>query len=185
MHLVTPLARTTRLATWETVLACVEEATRVDPACRVVLDVAPGWGKAERLLREYLSVGADLDIDCVEKRVARIRQYDLTVRYDEIHECDVSDLDSATLARYDLVLLVDVLEHMTLDAGYTLLGRIPGWMVICVSAQPGPDGDGRRSTRPPVAVGWSRDFWLAHERLDAYTTNHDAAVVRLRRRAQA
>ena len=99
---------------------------------RSVLDVGAGPGKYGALLREYVAgvhwVGA------VEAWGPYITPR-LRCLYDEVIEADALTLDTDTFARYDCVLLVDVLEHFTHADGEALLDRIPSAVVICTPAQ--------------------------------------------------
>ena len=116
---------TSNLALWPTILSLVYQ---VAPAS--ILDVGPGHGKAGILLREYVGSPPIERLDAVEGWepyvTARMRAL-----YDHIHERDVMLLSAEELAVYDLVLMVDVIEHLTKDDGLALLERIPGRVVIC------------------------------------------------------
>ncbi len=94
-----------------------------------VLDVGPGWGKYERLLREYAS--PDLYMAAVEAWAPYVERHDLAARYDFLIVGDVLDQPAEVLARFDLVLMVDVIEHLPKGPALDLLDRIPGWVVIC------------------------------------------------------
>lgn len=129
-----------------------------------VLDVGPGWGKYATLLREYLNV-KPARIDAVEAHKPYVDQHGLAALYDEVLVGDVLDLDADRLALYDLVLMVDVIEHVDLQPGLDLLCRIPGRVVICTpvaffSNGPGlPDSETHRSHW--TAAEWE---WVAEHR---------------------
>lgn len=127
---------TSNLVIWPDILLTVEQAPH-----RRVLDVGPGHGKASVLLREYLSDPPDT-IDAVEAWEPYVTRFNLDGLYDRVYVGDVTaatwrgvdgDLVGAqdVLARYDLVLMGDVIEHIPLDAAMGLLRRIPGRVVIC------------------------------------------------------
>jgi 2-polyprenyl-3-methyl-5-hydroxy-6-metoxy-1,4-benzoquinol methylase len=143
---------TSNLAVWPHLLWLVEEAPHEH-----VLDVGPGWGKAATLLREYLNV-KPLRIDAVEVHKPYVDAHGLTRLYDEVLVGDVLELDPATLAGYDLVLMADVIEHLELAAAMELLARIPGRVVISTpeaffSNGPGlPESETHRSH-------WTPEVW--------------------------
>jgi len=55
----------------------------------------------------------------------------LIVNYDFIYKMPVQEMLDDHLKDYDLVLMVDVIEHLSKEEGLRLIDRIPGWMVIC------------------------------------------------------
>jgi hypothetical protein len=124
-----------------------------------VLDVGPGWGKYATLLREYLN-RKPLRIDAVEMHKPYVDAHGLGVLYDDVLVGDVCELPDEKLAEYDLVLMVDVIEHLEHAAAYELLDRIPGRVVICTpvdffSNGPGlPDSETHRSHW--TAADWRR-----------------------------
>lgn len=96
---------------------------------RRVLDVGPGWGKYAVLLREYLNEKPDR-IDAVEAWAGYVLEHRLDRLYDDVLVADVCRLPAEVLARYDVVLMVDVLEHLEDGEALDLLARIPGRIVI-------------------------------------------------------
>lgn len=92
-----------------------------------ILDVGPGRGKYAVLLREY--VDPLLIIDAVEAEQRYITPR-LRAIYDSVYWEDVT-LMGKRLDNYDLVLMVDVIEHIDKEIALELLNRIPGWIVIC------------------------------------------------------
>lgn len=146
-----------------------------DVAHRTVLDIGPGWGKYERLLREYLNIKPER-IDAVEAWYPYIGAHGLEHRYDTVFHGRASDpvwhgpageaFDAAQLlAGYDLVLMVDVIEHMPRDEAIELLGRIPGRVVICTPVDYFSNGPGLPPTEEHVSH-WVRADWddLGHSR---------------------
>lgn len=85
---------------------------------RKIVDVGPGWGKYGLMCREYLG---DLDwLDAVEVPPGRYPTQDAI--YDHIFECDARTF--AGWSAYDLVLLIDVIEHMSKADGHVMLERM-------------------------------------------------------------
>lgn len=99
-----------------------------------VLDVGPGWGKAAVALRELLNE-RPVRIDAVELEKSYVDGHGLCRLYDEVYIGDVCQLTSDQLAEYDVVLMIDVLEHLTDEAAFALLARIPGRVVICTPVE--------------------------------------------------
>ena len=95
--------------------------TIVAAAPKRVLDVGPGWGKYGLLCREYLH---DLTwLDAIEVPEGRKPSQDLI--YDRLYEGDVRDLKSRALwAAYDLVLMIDIIEHLPKDDGHNVLASV-------------------------------------------------------------
>lgn len=96
-----------------------------------VLDVGPGRGKYGVLLREYVA-GVAI-VDAVEAWEPYVTDR-LQCIYDAVFVGDVCDWKEPALS-YDVVLMVDVLEHLTKPDGRALLDRIPGNVVICTPAE--------------------------------------------------
>lgn len=162
------------------VVAMVEQAPH-----ERVLDVGPGYGKYGLLLREYLNAKPDR-IDAVEAWAPYVHQFGGWLRaiYDDVYVADVRELGPGHLATYDLVLMVDVLEHLpTLDAT-ALFARIPGRIVICTPAEFFHNGDGLPPTEEHVSH-WTVDGLasIAHDQgrpLEVgYVNDVGAVLVRL------
>lgn len=101
---------------------------------RWILDVGPGHGKYAVLCREYLRT-PPLEIDAVEAWEPYVEAHALRRLYRTVLVADVADLDADELAPFDLVLMVDVLEHLHISEGTDLLERIPGRVVICTPVE--------------------------------------------------
>jgi len=84
-----------------------------------VLDVGAGQGVYLDLIRQGL--GAGVVVNAVEVWQPYIDQFDLENRYDKLFAMDVRDL---TNFAYDLVILGDVLEHMSEASAVELWDRI-------------------------------------------------------------
>lgn len=100
----------------DSVLPVMHTVIGLDP--RRVLDVGPGWGKYGVMCREYLP--ELMVLDAVEVPEGRLRTQDTI--YDEVWEIDARRFGG--WGRYDLVLLIDVIEHMSKDDGHALLWGI-------------------------------------------------------------
>lgn len=99
-------------------------------APRRIMDIGPGSGKYGVLCREYLR-GKGLErIDAVEAEPRYIDEFRLRGIYDEVLPIDATALPARILKAYDLVLMLDVIEHMDKAAALTLLGRIPGRIIV-------------------------------------------------------
>lgn len=139
-----------------------------------MLDVGPGHGKAGILLREYAGVER---VDAVEAWPA-YRTPRLHALYDTVFACDVLDLPPLALRGYELVLMVEVLEHLEKADGLALIDRIPGWIVICTPAAffQNPEAD----AIPPER---HRSLWSATDfgdRLEHDASQLGGVLVRLR-----
>jgi 2-polyprenyl-3-methyl-5-hydroxy-6-metoxy-1,4-benzoquinol methylase len=94
-----------------------------------VLDIGVGRGKYGFLLREYFPPAVQGDW----KPIDRIDGMDVfgpyltpihTHIYDTIFNVNVFDVDWETMPRYDLTLIIDVLEHWEMEAAYKLLDTL-------------------------------------------------------------
>lgn len=109
------------------VLAMVDQVPH-----RTVLDVGPGYGKYGLLLMEYLNVKPEL-IDAVEAEGSYVEKHRLDRHpwYGTVlGGVDVLDLTPKRLAHYDVVLMIDVIEHIDKAKALALLDRIVGHVVI-------------------------------------------------------
>ncbi len=84
-----------------------------------VLDVGAGQGVYLDLIRQ--GIGAGVVVNAVEVWQPYIDQFDLENRYDKLFAMDVKDMTSFA---YDLVILGDVLEHMSEKSAVELWDRI-------------------------------------------------------------
>lgn len=162
---------TSNLAVWPTVLWLVHSA---DPH-RSVLDVGPGWGKAAVLLREYLNE-RPVRLDAVEMHAPYIDAHRLDRLYDQVHAGDVCDLPDELLAGYDLVLMVDVIEHIPKPRALELLERIPGRVVISTPVEFFDTGPGLPATEAHVSH-WTVDDFTGTGRLEDYVEQHAQHLV--------
>lgn len=92
---------------------------------RVVVDVGPGWGKYGLMCNEYLP---DLtELIAIEVPEGRYRTQGCI--YDWVHEGDVRKADIASIVKPHkpsnvLFLMIDVIEHMTIEEGQKVLKDI-------------------------------------------------------------
>jgi 2-polyprenyl-3-methyl-5-hydroxy-6-metoxy-1,4-benzoquinol methylase len=93
-----------------------------------ILDVGPGHGKYGVLLREYLA-GVRV-VDAVEAWEPYVTPR-LQAIYDQVLLQDVMTLPPLALAAYDIVLMVDVLEHLGKEDAHALFRRTQARVVIC------------------------------------------------------
>jgi SAM-dependent methyltransferase len=87
---------------------------------RAVLDVGAGYGKFGLLAREYADA---VRVDAIDARPPRFPVYD------HVYLGDVRAVDSllpADAPRYDLALLIDVIEHLEKPEGWKLLDALLG-----------------------------------------------------------
>jgi hypothetical protein len=84
-----------------------------------VLDVGAGQGTYLNLIRDGL--GAGVIVNAVEVWQPYIDEFNLLNRYDKLFPIDVRDMDNFG---YDLVILGDVLEHMSESDALILWERI-------------------------------------------------------------
>lgn len=118
---------------------------QVRPAGRPLrlVDVGPGWGKYAVLIRE--AVDPDADLTGVEAWPPYVTRHRLEHLYNRVLIADIlTALDPANptgravaseLDRADIVLMVDVIEHLPKAPALQLLHRIPGHIVICTPDQ--------------------------------------------------
>lgn len=85
-----------------------------------VVDVGPGWGKYGLMCREYLP--DLLFIEAIEVKEGRVQTQEAI--YANIYTCDVRDVHDEYWNDKDLVLIIDVIEHMPKKDGQELLTAI-------------------------------------------------------------
>lgn len=89
---------------------------------RKVIDVGPGWGKYGLACHEYLP---DLEaLHAVEVKEGRLPTQDSIYNWVYVGDARDAAYNTKFWARWDTVLLVDVIEHMTLAEGHELLRKI-------------------------------------------------------------
>lgn len=118
---------------------------------RSILEIGPGFGMYGVLARQYLEVWCApvpygerfVTIDCVEIHEPYITDLHRAV-YDNIRVADGAEfVKTVPDGCYDLVLLLDVLEHFDRETGTQLLAdcrRIARHTLVNVPYPPGPQG---------------------------------------------
>jgi 2-polyprenyl-3-methyl-5-hydroxy-6-metoxy-1,4-benzoquinol methylase len=92
----------------------------IERAPRRVLDIGPGWGKYGLACREYLR---QLDVlDAAEVPQGRLPTQPAI--YDMVYIGDIREAPDHFFRGYDLVLLIDVIEHVRRLDGHLLLETI-------------------------------------------------------------
>jgi 2-polyprenyl-3-methyl-5-hydroxy-6-metoxy-1,4-benzoquinol methylase len=133
-------------------LNCVPLVVAIVRALRPssILDVGPGFGKYGLLLREYLEIWElryqkkdwKVRLDCVEAFESYLTPVHEYV-YDKIYVGDICELVDE-LGEYNLILMVDVLEHLTKEQGESLLrsfkSKTQHILVVC-PRQVSPQGE--------------------------------------------
>ena len=108
----------------DSVAPIIKAIVEVDP--KSVVDIGPGWSKYGLMCREYLQNLQRIDAVEVEEghcRDPKLTQVQDTV-YDQVHISDARRLTAAFWKGYDLALLIDVIEHMSVPEGQQLLRAI-------------------------------------------------------------
>lgn len=121
-----------------------------------VLDIGPGRGKYGLLLREYLNEPPEI-LDAIEVEPSYVTER-LRAVYDEVFLDDVRNWSRQDLGFYDVVLLVDVIEHLDKSDGLELLGRIPGRVVICTPEEFFSNGPGLPPSEEHRSLWTKADF---------------------------
>ena len=93
-----------------------------------ILDIGSGFGKYGVLAREYLELADEIwrkadwkrQIDCIEAFEDYLSPLHAFV-YDRIYIGDAAQIVPTLKDRYDLILLIDVLEHFDFEVGVKLL----------------------------------------------------------------
>lgn len=170
------------------VVNLVETTARHD----TVLDIGPGWGKYATLLREYLNV-KPATIDAVEAWPDYVADHALAALYDHVFIGDATwsrwrtwldavEVDAlAQLNAYDVVLMVDVIEHMEKSAAMSVLDAIGGTVVICTPVEFFHNGDGLPPTEAHVSHWTGGDFAIAagRRRLEVVENPYGALLYRI------
>jgi len=89
-----------------------------------VLDIGCGKGKYGVLIKEYIPSVKRLDaLEIFEPYITNLHRS----VYDHIY---IDDILTADIEPYDIYLLIDVIEHMTIEEGIELLTRLPGKKIV-------------------------------------------------------
>lgn len=166
-----------------------------------VLDVGPGWGKYAVLLREYLNVKPSR-VEAVEAWTPYVADHQLGRLYDQVWHGSAGDppdmwwraavpppLPGVTgmearagdvLAGPDLVLMVDVLEHMTEPQAAAVVAMCPqARVVICTPAVFFDNGPGLPPTEEHVSHWTPAKVKALGRPVEHLATEHGALLARL------
>lgn len=124
---------------------------------RTVVDVGVGHGKYGLLCREYCgNLRRLVGIEGERRYLERFPW--LPAIYDELIVADARDVDNGTYSDADVVVMADVLEHLTTEDGAALLRRIAGPVVISTPAEffQNPEADAGYETERHRSL-WERD----------------------------
>lgn len=98
---------------------------RINPVS--ILDIGCGWGKYGFLCREYLTNGIwdknNITINAVEGYGKNISELQKQI-YNKIYVCDALNYDKYLERDYDLILLIDVFEHLDYENGILLINTL-------------------------------------------------------------
>ena len=172
---------TSDLACWPTILnEAWQHRQRHHDGPWSVLDVGPGRGKGAGLIREYVDPAAIIDGVEAEPRYLDDRYFPACAYDRLLVGQDVLAMTQADLAEYDLVLMVDVIEHLELDPAVSLLQRIPGCIVVCTPST--------WFQNPEAAQGWPteehKSLWTVHHFTGlGFTANTERGGIIASRRA--
>lgn len=170
---------TSNLAVWPAILHLAWE---VKPAR--VLDVGPGFGKGGLLLREYVGCPPIFQIDAVESWEPYVNGR-LHAIYDEVIQGDVLEMTDDELARYDLVMMIEVIEHLEKEDGLELLDRIPGYVIVCTPRDFFQNPEAEMIPPEKHRSHWSVvDFGGRADRHDIGSQQIGAVLVRLNRKEE-
>lgn len=124
-----------------------------------ILDVGFGWGKYGLLAREYLNGKVDLErLDGIEVWKPYIGPIQRAI-YDNIYEIDVRNF--VPEINYDLVLMVDVIEHMDKSDGLEVFNKLRSiTKYIIVSTPMGFSYQGEEFNNPYEV---HRSGWMPNE----------------------
>lgn len=96
----------------------LEMIMRIDPEPETILDVGAGAGQWLDLLLPWFP---QAKYTAVEIFLPYIVRYRLRERYDEVQNCDISELRENYTASFDLAIFGDVLEHMSKPEAYEVV----------------------------------------------------------------
>ncbi len=137
-----------------TLAACHAQRERRTGGPYRVLDVGPGYGKYGLILREYLTPPTVIDAVEAERRYCTPR---LRAIYDSVIVNDARRLHQHALDRYDLIVMVDVIEHLSIEEGQSFLNRCHGSVIVTTPTV--------FFQNPEAEQGWPteehRSFWRA------------------------
>lgn len=143
----------------EVIPAIVYKAMTFKP--KTILDVGAGCGKWGCLLYEYLRYWCDMEpeIDAVEPFAAY--KTPAWGFYRNVYEQDVLDV-MGLLDKYDLVLMIDVIEHLEREKGEQVLNAVAKHYLVSTPAYWSPQGASFGNERERHVSRWyPADFYDA------------------------
>lgn len=133
----------------------VDRIRELEPAS--ILDVGPGAGTYARLLRPILPSGAR--IHALEIHAPYVERFGLADVYDEIQ---IGDARTAKFPRLDVIILGDVIEHMSLDDAKTVWFKARGAakkaVILSLPIVPYPQGEWEGNTHEAHLHTWDHDM---------------------------
>ena len=93
-----------------------------------ILDIGAGVGTYSKLLR-----GLGYKMDCIEVWLPYVVEYKLNELYDNVIIGDVMNYD---ISNYDVIIIGDVLEHLSVADALSLMDRIENNNQMCLVAVP-------------------------------------------------
>ena len=134
-----------------------------------VLDVGTGFGKYGVLCREYLDLWDGRQKYDFTRRIDGVEVFQGYITplhkyvYDNIYNDNIVTLIEKMEMGYDLVLLIDVLEHFEKDQGRslldTLLAKNTG-ILVCTPKRPSAQNDAFGNTFETHKSAWTRREFL-------------------------
>jgi len=98
---------------------------------KTMLDIGIGFGKYGFLAREYLELADGRDVyDDWTRRIDGVEAFENYITplqrkiYDNIYTGNILDIIDELETNYDLIILIDVLEHFTYEDGMILLEKL-------------------------------------------------------------
>jgi cyclopropane fatty-acyl-phospholipid synthase-like methyltransferase len=101
-----------------------------DNAPQTILDVGAGAGKYGHLTR---AIYLDSKIDAVEVWEPYIKKYKLKSLYDKVYQSDIREFNNLN---YDLIILGDVIEHMSKEDAVSLMERVASQAQMAIISIP-------------------------------------------------
>ena len=98
------------------------------PTSKRILDVGPGQGTYSNLLRNH-----GYRMDAVEIWAPYVDEFNLRTKYDNVYIGNIMQFD---WHKYDVIILGDVLEHLSVDDAQSLIGQIHLSGIRCMVAIP-------------------------------------------------
>lgn len=94
-----------------------------------VLDIGPGFGKYGVLIREYWNTKPEA-LDALEAWEPYVTPM-MKAIYDEVIIGRAEEQGQSFFSKYDLILMIDVLEHIEKEAALDMLWRMKNRVLIC------------------------------------------------------